>query len=109
MCPHDSDTTIYTPTEPDERTQSPSSGSGEPAPLILIVDDDPVVRSLMRDSLEDRLEMLSKLDADHPHPCGLPGVKNPRDAASAAVYDHRGKRMHPAGTSSGANGRTDGC
>jgi diguanylate cyclase (GGDEF)-like protein len=53
MCPHDSDTSIYTPTEPDERTQSPAAGSGEPAPLILIVDDDPVVRSLMRDSLED--------------------------------------------------------
>jgi hypothetical protein len=46
----------------------------------------------MRDSLEDRLEMLSKLDAGHPHACG---VKNPRDAASAAVYDHRGRECTP--------------
>jgi hypothetical protein len=33
----------------------------------------------MRDSLEDRLEMLSKLDAGHPHACGLPGVLRTRE------------------------------
>jgi diguanylate cyclase (GGDEF)-like protein len=37
----------------DQRTQSSPSAPAAPAPPILIVDDDPVVRSLMRDVLED--------------------------------------------------------
>jgi CheY-like chemotaxis protein len=53
MCPHDGDTVICAPTALDEQAPSPPRIPQQPTPRILIVDDDPVVRSLMRDTLED--------------------------------------------------------
>ena len=53
MCPHDADTVIAERMDADDRARPSSTIPARPAPRILIVDDDPVVRSLLRDTLED--------------------------------------------------------
>src|ERR1700744_3734437 len=53
MCPPSADAMHWSQHMASQRTRSSLQAPATPAPTILIVDDDPVIRSLMRDTLED--------------------------------------------------------
>src|SRR5580704_7948387 len=53
MCPPSADAMHWSQDVVDQRTRSALPAPATSAPTILIVDDEPVIRSLMRDVLED--------------------------------------------------------